>query len=149
MIRNTRDVLAGLLFMAFGAVALFLAQSYAIGTAARMGPGYFPRLLGFLLLGLGALQLVLGLRSRLAARLDLHWRPLTILLVSVSLFVVLTPWIGLVASGMALVLSSSAASREFRWREALVAGVVLGAAAAALFVRGLGVPLPIWPDLGS
>lgn len=145
MIRNTRDVLAGLLFMAFGAVALFLAQSYAIGTAARMGPGYFPRLLGFLLLGLGALQLVLGLRSRIVAPLDLHWRPLTILLLSVSLFIVLTPWVGLVASGLALALVSSAASREFRWKEALVVGVVLGAAAAALFVRGLGVPLPIWP----
>ena len=44
-----------------------------------------------------------------------------------------------------LVLVSSTASQEFRWKEALIAGVVLGAAAAALFVRGLGVPLPIWP----
>ncbi|MBL8705694.1 MAG: tripartite tricarboxylate transporter TctB family protein [Rhodospirillales bacterium] len=149
MIRNARDVLAGLLFMAFGAVALVMAQSYAIGTAARMGPGYFPRLLGFLLLGLGALQLVLGLRSRVAAPLDLHWRPLAILLLSVSLFIVLTPLAGLVASGLVLVLVSSIASREFRWKEALIAGLVLGAAAAALFVRGLGVPLPVWPDFGG
>lgn len=145
MIRNTRDVFAGLLFMAFGAVALVMAQSYAIGTAARMGPGYFPRLLGFLLLGLGALQFALGLRSRVAAPMDLHWRPLAILLVSVSLFIFLTPWLGLAASALLLVLVSSTASQEFRWKEALIAGVVLGAAAAALFVRGLGVPLPIWP----
>lgn len=147
MIRNARDVFAGLLFMAFGAVALVMTQSYAIGTAARMGPGYFPRLLGFLLLGLGALQCVLGLRSRAAAPMDLHWRPLTILLVSVSLFIFLTPWMGLAASGLALVLVSSVASPEFRWKEALLAGVVLGAAAAALFVRGLGVPLPVWPSM--
>ena len=60
MIRNARDVLAGLLFMAFGAVALVMAQSYAIGTAARRGPGYFPRLLGFLLLGGGFLALALA-----------------------------------------------------------------------------------------
>jgi len=149
VIRNARDVVAGLLFMAFGAVALVMAQSYAIGTAARMGPGYFPRLLGFLLLGLGGLQLFLGLRSRIAAPLDLHWRPLTILLLSVGLFIVLTPVAGLAASGLVLVLVSSTASREFRWKDALIAGVVLGGAAAALFVRGLGVPLPIWPDYGG
>lgn len=145
MIQNARDVIAGLLFMAFGAVALVMAQSYAIGTAARMGPGYFPRLLGMLLLGLGALQLVLGLRSRLVAPLALRWPPLLILLASVGLFIVLTPWLGLIAACLVLVLVSSAASREFRWKEALIVGAVLGAAAAALFVRGLGVPLPIWP----
>ncbi len=145
MIRNARDVFAGLLFMAFGAAALVMAQSYAIGTAARMGPGYFPRLLGFLLLGLGALQCVLGLRSRIAAPLDLHWRPLLILLASVGLFIVLTPWVGLIVSGLALVFASSVASQEFRWKEALIAGVVLGAASAGLFVCGLGLPLPIWP----
>lgn len=150
MIRNARDVFAGLLFIAFGAAALVMAQSYAIGTAARMGPGYFPRLLGFLLVGLGALQCIVGWRSRIATPMAFHWRPLVILLVSVGLFIVLTPWVGLIASGLTMVLVSSMASHEFRWKEALVAGVVLGAAAAALFVRGLGLPLPIWPAfLGS
>ena len=130
--------------------ALVMAQSYAIGTAARMGPGYFPRLLGFLLVGLGALQCIVGWRSRIATPMAFHWRPLLILLVSVGLFIVLTPWVGLIASGLTMVLVSSMASHEFRWKEALVAGVVLGAAAAALFVRGLGLPLPIWPAfLGS
>jgi len=149
MIRNTRDVVAGLMFMAFGGVALFMAQSYALGTAARMGPGYFPRLLGFLLLGLGAVQCLIGLRSKLASPLDWHWRPLLILLTSVALFIVLTPVIGLVASGLVLVVASSAAGAEFRWKEALILGAILGAAAAALFVHGLAVPLPIWPDFAG
>ena len=131
--------------MAFGAAALVLAQSYAIGTAARMGPGYFPRLLGLLLLALGALQCVVGLRSRIVVPLNLHWRPLLLLLTSVALFIVLTPWLGLMAAGLVLTLGSSMASREFRWTEALILGAVLGSAAAALFVWGLGVPLPIWP----
>ncbi len=51
MIRNPRDFYAGLLFVAFGAVALVIVQAYAIGTAARMGPGYFPRLFGIMLAG--------------------------------------------------------------------------------------------------
>jgi hypothetical protein len=145
VIRNARDFYAGLLFMAFGVAALVMAQSYALGTAARMGPGYFPRLLGVLLIALGALQSLIGLRSKSAVRLEWHWRPLAVLLVSVSLFILIAPRLGLVAAGLALVLVSSAASQEFRWREALVASAVQGVAAAAVFITGLGVPLPVWP----
>lgn len=143
--RNAKDVAAGLLFMGFGVVALIMSQSYAIGTAARMGPGYFPRLLGVLLLALGGLQCFLGLRSRVSAPLDLRWRALVVLLLSVATFIVLTPWLGLVGSATILVVVASGASQEFRWKEALAAGLVLGAVAAALFVRGLSLPLPIWP----
>jgi hypothetical protein len=150
VIRNTRDFYTGLLFAAFGVVTLVIAQSYAVGTASRMGPGYFPRLLGFLLLGLGLLQSLLGLRTQSAGPLEWHWRPLSILLFSVLLFSVITPWLGLVAGGLALVFISSLGSQEFRWREAMLAALLQGIAAAALFAYGLGVPLPIWPEfLGS
>ncbi len=145
MIRNPRDFYAGLLFVAFGLAALVIAQSYPLGTAARMGPGYFPRLLGVLLVGLGALQSLISIRSRSELLPEWHWRPLFILLMSVCLFIVITPWLGLVAAALALVFVSSAASREFRWREALIVGAIQGVAAAALFVYGLGLPLPVWP----
>ena len=145
MIRNPRDFYAGLLFVAFGLAALVMAQAYPLGTAARMGPGYFPRLLGVLLVGLGAFQSLISLRSKSPLRPEWHWRPLFILLASVGLFILVTPWLGLIAAGLALVFVSSAASREFRPREALIVGAIQGAAAAALFVYGLGVPLPVWP----
>jgi len=145
MIRNPRDFYAGLLFVAFGLAAFVMAQSYAVGTAARMGPGYFPRLLGVLLVGLGAVQCLFGLRGRAQPGPDWHWRPLFILLASVALFILITPWLGLVVAGLALVFVSSVAGREFRWREALIVGGVQGVAAAALFVYGLGLPLPVWP----
>lgn len=145
MIRNPRDFYAGLLFVAFGVAALIMAQTYPLGTAARMGPGYFPRLLGILLVVGGGLQSLIALRPTSEPRPEWHWRPLLVLLASVGLFTLATPWLGLVASGLALVFVSSAAAREFRWREALVVGAVQGAAAAALFVYGLGVPLPAWP----
>jgi hypothetical protein len=144
VIGNTRDFYAGLLFVAFGVVALVMAQSYSIGTAARMGPGYFPRLLGILLIGLGAVQAIVGIRTS-APRQEWHWRPLFILLASVALFIVATPYLGLIGAGLVLVFVASSASQEFRWREAAVSGTALGIAAAALFIYGLGVPLPAWP----
>jgi hypothetical protein len=145
LVRNPRDFYAGLLFVAFGVVALVIAQSYPLGTASRMGPGYFPRVLGILLVTLGALQTAIGLRGRAGFPLQWHWRPLFILLASVALFIVLTTWFGLIVAGLVLVLVSSVASEEFRWREALIAGAVQGVAAAAVFVYGLGLPLPVWP----
>lgn len=145
MIRNQKGFYAGLLFMAFGVAALVMAQSYPLGTAARMGPGYFPRLLGILLVALGAVQSLIGFRAKSDERLELHWRPLFILLISVGLFILVAPRLGLVAAGLALVFVSSFASPEFRLRQALVIGAFLGVAAAALFIYGLGVPLPIWP----
>lgn len=149
MIRNKRDFYAGLLFVAFGVAALVMAQTYPIGTAARMGPGYFPRLLGILLVVGGGLQSLLALRPTTEPQPDWHWRPLLVLLAGVGLFILATPWLGLVAAGLALVFVASAASREFRWREALVVGAIQGAAATALFVYGLGVPLPAWPVFGG
>ena len=149
MIRNPRDFYAGLLFLAFGVVALVMSQAYPLGTAARMGPGYFPRLLGVLLVAGGGLQALLGLRSTLDAPPEWHWRPLFFLLIGVFLFMVAAPYLGLIVAGLALVFVSSMASQEFRWREALVVGLLQGVAAAALFVYGLGVPLPVWPQFGG
>jgi hypothetical protein len=145
MIRNPRDFYAGLIFVAFGVVALAMVQAYAIGTAARMGPGYFPRLLGILLVVGGGIQALIGLRSKPEFAVEWHWRPLFTLLIGVALFIVMTPWLGLIAAALVMSFVASAASREFRWQEALLVGVILGGAATALFVWGLGVPLPVWP----
>lgn len=145
MIRNPRDFYAGLLFVAFGVVALVIVQAYAIGTAARMGPGYFPRLLGILLVGGGSIQALIGLRSKPELAVEWHWRPLFKLLIGVALFIVMTPWLGLIVATLVMSFVASAASRDFHWQEALLVGAILGGAAAALFVYGLGIPLPVWP----
>lgn len=144
-LRNPRDFLAGLLFMGFGAAALVMAQSYAMGTAARMGPGYFPRGLGILLIVLGAVLALRGLRATDEPQPAWHWRPLAIVLLGVAVFVLAAQWLGLVVASLALVLVSSAASPEFRWKEALLSGVIQGAAAVTVFVWGLRIPLPVWP----
>src|SRR5947209_1987539 len=136
-IRNPKDFLAGLIFVAFGIAAIVLGGAYPLGTAARMGPGYFPRILGILLIVLGG---ALALRSLTLVGTPLpgwKWRPVIVVLASVVVFGMVVTHIGLVLSTVGLIVASSAASREFRPREALVSGLLLAALAVGVFVIGL------------
>ncbi len=144
-IRNPKDFYAGLLFMAFGLAALVIARSYPLGVASRMGPGYFPRILGVLLLALGALLNLCGFHSGGEPITAWRWRPLCIILLGVWAWGLAAPWLGLVVASLALVFISSVASEEFGWREALVSGAIQAATVVVVFVYGLGVPLPVWP----
>jgi hypothetical protein len=144
-VRNPRDLLAGLLFVAFGGAALAISQGYVIGAASRMGPGYFPRMLGILLVVLGAILALRGFWPSSEAQPQWHWRPLLVVLVGVASFTIVAPCLGLVAAGFLLVFISSAASPEFRWKEALISGAIQGFAVVAVFIYGLRIPLPVWP----
>jgi Tripartite tricarboxylate transporter TctB family len=145
LIRNPKDFYAGLLFMSFGLAALVISRSYPLGAVARMGPGYFPRVLGILLLGLGALLSLSGFRSTVEVLSGWRWRPLVIVLLSVGLFCLTAQWLGLVVASMTLVFISSVASEEFRWKEALISGAIQAVSVVAVFVYGLGMPFPVWP----
>jgi hypothetical protein len=145
-LQNLKDFLAGLLFMSVGAAALVMSQWYAMGTAARMGPGYFPRALGILLVVLGALLSLRGFRPSTEGQPEWRLRPLAVVLAGVALFALTAQWLGLVLGALALVLVASAASPEFRWKEALISGVIQGGATVVVFVYGLGIPLPAWPE---
>ena len=144
-IRHPRDFWSGVLFIAIGAFAVAYGSRYTLGTAARMGPGYFPRILGILLVVLGA---VLALRG---AKIDgeklVAWklRPTSVVLGSVVLFGLIVQPVGLALSTVILIVLASAASHEFRPREALVSGVLLASLAVSVFVVGLKLQLPIWP----
>src|SRR5262252_9782772 len=144
-IRNPKDFLAGLIFVAFGIAAIVFSKDYPLGTAARMGPGYFPRILGILLIVLGAALSIRGLRLE-GAKITLESpRPLIIVIGSVVLFAMTVSTLGLVLSSILLIVVSSAASKEFRWKEALVSGVILSALSVAGFIWGLGLQFSIWP----
>lgn len=144
-VRHPKDFLAGLLFIAFGVGAIVVGSNYSLGTAARMGPGYFPRVLGGLLVVLG---LALALRSLRFSGPPLPgwtWRPVVVVLGSVAIFGLVVNYAGVVLSTLFLIVAASAASREFRFRESVVAGCVLAAVAVGVFVIGLKLQLPIWP----
>ena len=144
-VRSPKDLLAGLLFIAVGIAAIALAANYTLGTAARMGPGYFPRILGILLITLGAVLALRSLKLRGAALPGWKWRPVIVVLGSVVVFGLIVTRVGLVLSTVLLIAMASAASHEFRPKEAAISGLLLAALVVGVFVVGLKLQLPIWP----
>jgi hypothetical protein len=144
-IRNSKDFVAGALFVAIGIAAIALGSRYTLGTAARMGPGYFPRILGILLIVLGGIIALRALRVRGEPLPAFRWRPFVIVLGSVVLFGAIVQTVGVALATVILIVTASAASPEFRPRESLVVGIVLAALAVGVFVVGLQLQLPIWP----
>jgi hypothetical protein len=147
-IPRPKDFYAGLLFVAFGVFAIIIARNYPLGTAARMGPGYFPRLLGMLLIVLGIALSLIALRGAGPPLPGWKWRPVSIVLLRVVAFGLVLTHIGLVLSTIGLIVVASTASREFRFRESLLSGALLAALSVGVFVIGLKLQLPIWPGSG-
>jgi hypothetical protein len=146
-IRHPKDFGAGLMFTGFGIASIVIAASYPLGTAARMGPGYFPRILGILLILFGAILIVRSLITHNAGTpISIgSFKPLLIVLGSVVVFGIVVNWLGLILSSVLLIVLSSSASPEFRWKEALISGLVLAAGSYAAFVYGLGLQFTVWP----
>ena len=148
LVRHPKDFWSGLLFAGIGAFALIYGSKYTLGTAARMGPGYFPRILGILMIVLGALLALRAFRVRGERVPGWKWRPTLLVLGSVVLFGAIVKIVGMAIATVILILVASAASHEFRPKEALIAGGFLAALAVAVFVLGLNLQLPIWPGQG-
>ena len=144
-LRDPKDFVAGLLFVAIGLSAIILSGDYRRGTAATMGPGYFPLVLGAMLTVLGLALVLRALRIQGSPIPAWKWRPTLIVLGSVVLFGIIVTRAGLVASTILLIVLSSTASHEFRWKESLVSSFILAAAVVGVFVLGLKLQLPIWP----
>ena len=145
VVRSPKDLVAGLLFIGTGIAAIAIAANYTLGTAARMGPGYFPRLLGMLLIVLGAILTVRSLRLTGPPLPGWKWRPVLVTLGSVVMFGLIVNRAGLVVSTILLIVMASAASHEFRPREAVISGIALAALAVGVFVIGLKLQIGIWP----
>ncbi len=146
------DVLAGLLFMAMGALGLYLARNLDIGTAIHMGTAYVPRLVCFALLGLGLAITLGGLLQKSAGRIGgdeepISWRSLILVPTAVFVFGFAVERIGLV---LAILLAVGVAGTAASGQKPL--GVVAAAAflvllCVSIFVWGLGLPFSIWlPD---
>jgi putative tricarboxylic transport membrane protein len=136
-----RDVIAGTLFILIGAFALLVARRYyPVGSAMRMGPGYFPAVLGALLILLGAWVGLRAFRRRDWERIDWGWKPLAWITASMLLFGFLMPRFGMIPALAALFFVAAAAGREFRFREVLILTVLMCAFAGGVFVYGLKLP---------
>ncbi|HTQ74697.1 MAG TPA: tripartite tricarboxylate transporter TctB family protein [Burkholderiales bacterium] len=196
-ITNGKDFWAGVMFIAFGLAFMYKSQDYAMGTSVRMGPAYFPTVLGGLLAVLGAVVLFRAFVSKIdnplrvfpftwwrgAAGLvlgvvayytqpghdsSLAWeightllsglavgllfaafgeRSLWVVLFSVVIFGYVLKPLGLVAATVLLVVVSAWGGHEFKWKEVAILSVALAVFSVLSFVKGLGLPMNIWPGL--
>jgi hypothetical protein len=154
-VQNPKDFWTGMIYLAVGAGVIFIARNYSVGTASRMGPGYFPLALSGLLIIFGLAAVV---RSFIVPGEPIGafaWKPMVLVLGATALFGALISTLGLVIALLALVLVSAAASEKFRfdWR-AVLGLVALIIFCSLVFVKGLGVPMPLFgpwlePLLGS
>ncbi len=144
-IRSPKDFWAGILFIAFGTAAIAIAVNYPVGTAGRMGPGYFPRGLGGLLVFIGLILALKALRTTGAPIGFGDLRPLVIVLGSIALFGLVAPYFGMVVATVVLIIVSSFASHEFRLRTAIISAILLAIFSVVAFGYGLNLQLPLWP----
>jgi hypothetical protein len=145
-----KDVLAGLMFMFVAAFGLWASRHYPVGTMLRMGTGYVPRLLCWVLLGLGIAIFVQGWREPAAGAGVIEkaeaWQPLVMVAAAFIAFGLTIERLGLVVSIALLIGIGGLANRELRLIETVIAAVVLIACAWLIFVVGLGLVIPVWPE---
>jgi putative tricarboxylic transport membrane protein len=136
-----KDFWSGLTLIAIGGGAVFVARNYQFGSSQRMGPGYFPIILGAALVMFGVYFISQGLRAG-AEKLEGSWslRALIIVPLSLVLFGLLIDRAGFIPAMLALIICSAAASTQFRLVEVLAFAVFLTAMCVAVFVWALGLP---------
>jgi putative tricarboxylic transport membrane protein len=144
---NSKDALAGFLFVVIGLLAVFFARTYAFGTARAMGPGYFPIVLGCLIAGLGAVLLAKALIAPSEADGVTRMSPRAILLILASIvaFAVLIRPAGLIVAVSAAVIVGRLAGTKVRLVETIAMTVILVAVCGVLFVYALNMPLHLLP----
>lgn len=148
-VKSEKDFWSGLMFVVAGTGFAWGATNYSFGSAARPGPAYFPFGLGVILAVLGAIILfkALVVETEGGDRIGgIAWKPLGIIVGSVVLFGFTLPLLGMVIALPLLVLTSALAGDEFHVGEALANGLVLMVASYGIFIKGLGLIIPVWPS---
>jgi len=146
-LRNKQDFWSGVMFIILGSGFALQATQYSMGTAARMGPGYFPFWLGVVLALIGALVLIGSLAPKATeTTIDkFDFRIVALVVGSVILYGLILRPLGVYISVFILVVVSSLASHEFNWKVAAANGIFLVIFSYLAFVRGLGLIFPLWP----
>jgi hypothetical protein len=140
---DIRELLAGGFTIGLGAAAIWIAQDYPFGSLRRMGPGFFPTALGWILVGLGTVIAAGGvLRGGLLPRPE--WRNMIAVLAALLAFALMLERFGLIAAAVALVVIAAAADRSSSLRGTVVLAVCLIAMTVGIFVEGLGMPFRLW-----
>jgi hypothetical protein len=156
MIKSQKDFFSGLMFAIIGGGFAWGATSYSVGTGARMGPGYFPLLLGILLAVLGCFTIFYSLVEHTEDGDKVGkfvWRPIVYVLGANVAFGILlaglpslgVPAMGLIVAIFALVIIASKAGDVFDLKEVLLLAAVLSAGSYLAFIMLLKLQMPVWP----
>jgi predicted outer membrane lipoprotein len=156
MIKSQKDFFSGLMFAIIGGAFAWGATSYSVGTGARMGPGYFPLLLGILLAILGAFTVFYSLVEHTEDGDKVGkfvWRPIVYVLGANVAFGILlaglpslgVPAMGLIVAIFALVIIASRAGDRFNLKEVLILATVLSVGSYMAFIMLLKLQMPVWP----
>jgi predicted outer membrane lipoprotein len=156
MIKSQKDLFSGLMFAIIGGGFAWGATNYSIGTGARMGPGYFPLLLGILLAVLGAFTVFYSLIEHTEDGDKIGtfaWRPIIYILGANVIFGILLaglprlglPPMGLIAAIYALTIIASKAGDVFNFKEVLMLATFLSVLSYLAFIKLLSLQMPVWP----
>jgi hypothetical protein len=147
-IKSEKDFWSGLLFIVVGIAFAIGALNYNFGTSARPGPAYFPFGLGVIMSLLGAAILFTSLTIEVEGGDKIGaWpiKPGAWILGGVVLFGLLLPRLGMAVCLPLLIFVASMAGDEFHWKEVLINAIVLTVGSWAIFIKGLGLTIPLWP----
>jgi hypothetical protein len=146
-LRDNKDFLAGLLMIGIGAIAFYMALDYPFGSALRMGPGYFPRVLAGILMAFGVYVGLRGLRTNEKVEGVWGWKALAFITVAFWAFGWLMDRVGLIPSLVVMFFVSAFAGHEFKLKEVIILTALMTLFAYGVFIYGLGLPYRLfWWD---
>ncbi len=144
LIRNPKDFWSGVIFACVGTASLFVSMDYARGTAGAMGPGYFPTMLGMLLIVIGLIAIARSLIVRGEAISRFAIGKVFLILLSTLAFGLVVRGAGLVAAIVLLVMLAGYASDRFSLKKYGVLAICMAAFCGLVFVTALGLPIPLF-----
>ena len=142
-VRSPKDLCAALIYLGIGLGTIFMGREYSMGTAFKMGPAYFPTLLGGLLAFIGVISLVRAFVRDGEPLPDFAWKPLAWIVAATVVFGLIVKGVGLVIALPLFVMMTARASAKYRLVPSLALAAGTTAFCALVFVKGLGVPLPL------
>lgn len=138
--RTNKDFWSGLLLLGFGVAGFYMALDYPFGSALRMGPGYFPRVLAGIMIAFGLFVMIRGIQSGEKVRGVWGWKPLAYITVSLVLFGWIMDRFGMIPALLVMFFVSALGGHEFKFKEVAILTVAMSVFAVAVFVYGLGLP---------
>ncbi len=139
-LRNNKDFLAGLLLVGIGALGFYMALDYPFGSALRMGPGYFPRVLSGIMIAFGLFVLIRGLKTAEKVQGIWGWKPLAFIGAAFVVFGWTMDRFGFIPALVAMFFLAALGGYEFKWKEVVILTVAMTLFAIGVFIYGLGMP---------